>query len=38
MPASINFMSEDDVIMVDNENFDLFQDVIKKVLCVDSLF
>lgn len=38
MPRSINIMTEELTVMIDNDNFDEFQDVIKQVLCMSNLF
>ena len=38
MPRSINIMTSDQTIMIDDSNFNEFQSVIKEVLCVSNLF
>ena len=38
MPQSINIIIDDQVIMIDSGNFDEFQNMIKEVLCMTSLF
>ena len=38
MPRSINIMTEELTVMIDNDNFDEFQNVIKQVLCMSNLF
>lgn len=38
MPSSINFLRDDASIMIDNDNFDLFQGILREVLCVSNLF
>ena len=37
MPRSINIMFDDQITMIDDNNFDEFQDVIKQVLCANNL-
>lgn len=38
MPRSINIMTDDQVVMLDDNNFDDFQSAIKNILCVNNLF
>ncbi len=38
MPRSINIMTEDSMVMIDESNFDIFQAAIKEILCASSLF
>ena len=38
MPRSINIVADEKVIMIDDSNFDEFQNVIKQVLCVSNIF
>ena len=38
MPRSINIMDNDNVIMIDENNFDEFQSIIKRVLCMSNMF
>lgn len=38
MPASINLLQDSQVIMIDDNNFDMFQEIIKEVLCVHNIF
>ena len=38
MPRSFNIMTGEQVVMIDDNNFDMFQDVVKQVLCAASLF
>lgn len=37
MPRSINIMKDDLIVMIDDQTFDEFQQVIKQVLCVSSV-
>lgn len=37
-PRSINIVNEDNIIMIDNNNFDEFQNIIKKILCMNNMF
>lgn len=38
MPKSFNIITNEQVVMIDDSNFDIFQGVIRQVLCADSLF
>ena len=37
-PRSINIVSKDNIIMIDNDNFDEFQTIVKKILCMHNVF
>lgn len=37
-PRSINIVSENNVIMIDENNFDEFQSIIKRILCMNNIF
>ena len=38
MPRSINIMDNDNIIMIDDNNFNEFQSIIKRVLCMSNMF
>lgn len=38
MPRSLNIMQDDKVVMIDDQNFDEFQEIIKQVLSANSVF
>lgn len=38
MPRSINIISNDNVIMINDNNFDEFQNIVKRILCMGSMF
>lgn len=37
-PRSINIVSADNIIMIDENNFDEFQTIVKKILCIHNVF
>lgn len=38
MPRSINIVNGNDIIMIDDNNFEEFQNIVKRVLCMTSMF
>ena len=38
MPKSINIVNDDNIIMIDENNFGEFQNVVKRILCLSNLF
>lgn len=38
MPRSINIVTDDNIVMIDEGNFEQFQDIIKKILCMTNMF
>ena len=38
MPRSINIIDNDNIIMIDDNNFNEFQSVIKRILCMSNMF
>ena len=37
-PRSINIITDDNIVMIDEGNFEEFQDIIKRILCMTNMF